>query len=314
MPNHDPQLTIVVPVYNRGRVVERTLDSLAAQSLRPLSIIIINNNSTDDTAGILERWATARRSPGLDITLASERCPGAAAARNRGLSLVATPLTMFFDSDDYMEPWLAQSVVERFNREPHVDIVGWDLLAEQADGTYRKMTFTADGTTVYRAIVHGLMSTARYAARTELFRRAGGWDPSVRVWDDMELSLRMLALDPSIDRLECRPAVITTYSSHSITADADRLKVNPAKEHALDLCEKTMQAAQCQDALKWIDYRRAILAAEYAFNGHGTESERLMKSLNHAPKWIYRLLWIKHRLYSRGTYLMAPFNRKISLL
>ncbi|MGN0223934.1 MAG: glycosyltransferase family 2 protein, partial [Muribaculaceae bacterium] len=53
------ELTIVIPVYNRATIVERTLASVAAQTLRPLSVVLVDNNSTDGTLSVLQRWAEA---------------------------------------------------------------------------------------------------------------------------------------------------------------------------------------------------------------------------------------------------------------
>ncbi|MCM1449402.1 MAG: glycosyltransferase family 2 protein [Clostridiales bacterium] len=308
-PTPQPKLSIVVPVYNRATVVERTLDSLAHQTLRPLSIILVDNNSTDNTADVLERWASARRSPLLHITVTTEQTAGAASARNRGLSIVDTPLTMFFDSDDYMEPWLAEKVVETFAQSPDIDIVGWDIIAGQENNRNKIMRFHADDKLMYRSIVHGLLSTQRYAAATHLFRDSGGWDPSVRVWDDMELSVRLLTSSPNVKKLETPPAVTTTYSAQSITADSDHEAVSPDKEHALDLCEQTLRNNSMTRLVRWVDYRRAILAAEYASAGERVQSDRLMSVIKSKPRWLFKLIWLKHRLYRRGTYMLAPFPR-----
>ena len=50
-----PTLTIVIPVYNRAKKVKATLASVAAQSYRPLSVILVDNNSTDGSPEVLER-------------------------------------------------------------------------------------------------------------------------------------------------------------------------------------------------------------------------------------------------------------------
>lgn len=47
------RLTVVVPVYNRAGRVGPTLDSLEAQTLRPLRIVLVDNDSTDDTLRVL---------------------------------------------------------------------------------------------------------------------------------------------------------------------------------------------------------------------------------------------------------------------
>ena len=41
------QLTVIIPVYNRASLVKRTLESVEQQTLRPLRVILVDNNSTD---------------------------------------------------------------------------------------------------------------------------------------------------------------------------------------------------------------------------------------------------------------------------
>ncbi|MDE7388508.1 MAG: glycosyltransferase family 2 protein, partial [Muribaculaceae bacterium] len=95
----EPKLiTVVIPVRNRARLVEATLASVAAQSMAPARIVLVDNGSTDGTEEVLRRWADKR----TDTIVVSEPIPGAAAARNRGLREVESPYVMFFDSDDIM--------------------------------------------------------------------------------------------------------------------------------------------------------------------------------------------------------------------
>ena len=51
-----PELTVVVPVYNRAKLVSRTLDSIAAQTLRPLDVILVDNASTDASKAVMHKW------------------------------------------------------------------------------------------------------------------------------------------------------------------------------------------------------------------------------------------------------------------
>ena len=59
----DSKLTIVIPVKNRAEIFERTLRSVAAQKLRPLKVVIVDNGSTDSTAETARSGATLLRQP-----------------------------------------------------------------------------------------------------------------------------------------------------------------------------------------------------------------------------------------------------------
>ena len=90
------QITIIIPVYNRAEVVKATLDSVAMQLYRPIDVILVDNNSSDNTLEVLNEWKQAVESDDFRVKVLSESNPGATAARNRGLKEVTTPYTMFF--------------------------------------------------------------------------------------------------------------------------------------------------------------------------------------------------------------------------
>ena len=87
-----PEITIIIPVHNRERIVGRTLESVRCQTFRPLAVVLVDNNSTDATPEVLRAWKEHAEGPGLEIILIDESRAGAAAARARGLREVTTPL------------------------------------------------------------------------------------------------------------------------------------------------------------------------------------------------------------------------------
>lgn len=90
----DP-VSVLVPVYNRAHLIERTLGSVCAQSYRNLEIILVDDCSTDDLEAAVARVGDKR------INLVRrERNGGVGAARNTGVAAATAELIAFFDSDD----------------------------------------------------------------------------------------------------------------------------------------------------------------------------------------------------------------------
>ena len=102
-------ITIIVPVYNRAHLVGATLDSIAAQTLRPIHLVLVDNNSQDNTLKVLLDFKKRHQSDDFKVTVLQETRRGAAAARNCGLQEATTEWVMFFDSDDIMAPDLLES-------------------------------------------------------------------------------------------------------------------------------------------------------------------------------------------------------------
>lgn len=265
------ELTIVIPVYNRESIVGRTLDSIASQTLRPLSVVLVDNGSTDATLDLLRRWQRDNNSEDFNIRVIEETRKGAAAAREAGLKLVETPLTMFFDSDDLMSPDHCERVVEGFRQMPEADIIGWDCRGVMLDGSERRLEFSARDC-VWGSLMYGVMSTQRYAARTELFRKAGGWNPLCLGWDDIELGLRMLSLSPMVRKLDGESRVVVCATEDSITGRSFTAK-SALWENALVL----MEHDRSRRIRRYVNLRRAILAGDYRHEGNPQEGERLMK-------------------------------------
>lgn len=96
----DQILTIVVSAYNVEQYLEQCLDSLVNQTDHNFNVIIVNDGSTDGTAGICERYVSERG--GLFEYVYQEN-QGLGAARNKGFSLVNTPYVCFLDSDDWQD-------------------------------------------------------------------------------------------------------------------------------------------------------------------------------------------------------------------
>lgn len=190
-----PDISIIVPVFNRSTIVTDTLDSIAAQTERPLALIIVDNNSTDDSLAVVTKWAVRHESPDFSVTVLSETTPGAPAARNKGFESVTTPYVMFFDSDDIMSPNHVKDFADTFRADPQLDIAGRDIVSIELDGT-KKIHRFADRDMMFRHAFNAILSTQRYAVKSSFLREAGSWNPGALAWNDFELGFRLLVKHP----------------------------------------------------------------------------------------------------------------------
>lgn len=242
-------ITVVVPVFNREKIVVRLLESISKQSLKEFKLILVDNNSSDGTAKVLKEWASEAS---MDVQVLSCSTPGAAAARQCGLDEVDTPWILFFDSDDVMLPMHMSRVIEGIKDNPSADILGWDVTFDRQ----RKRPFYTKSLQ-YRSLFNGSMATQRYCARTELFRRAGGWNVNTKVWDDIELGARLLAQNPKIVKLAGSPTVEVFSSEDSITnieTSGDICYI----DYTLNCISKTLG----EKGKKWTDAKKMAIVAK----------------------------------------------------
>ena len=94
------KVSVIIPVYNVERYLERCLDSvIAASQGLEVEIIAVNDGSPDNSAAILERYLRSH-----SIIVVSQENGGLGSARNTGVRVATGDYVMFVDSDDYIPP------------------------------------------------------------------------------------------------------------------------------------------------------------------------------------------------------------------
>lgn len=107
------KLSIVIPVYNVEKYIEKCLLSCIKQdiSCNDYEIIVVNDGSLDKSLEIAKRIAKTEK----NITIVSQRNGGLSAARNRGMSLAKGEYIWFVDSDDWIEDNCLKQLVQLFD-------------------------------------------------------------------------------------------------------------------------------------------------------------------------------------------------------
>ena len=95
-----PLVSVIVPVYKVEPYLERCLDSLVAQTLKEIEIIVIDDGSPDRCGEICDAYAAKD----ARFRVVHQENRGLSAARNAGIELARADYLMFVDSDDWVEP------------------------------------------------------------------------------------------------------------------------------------------------------------------------------------------------------------------
>lgn len=314
----DEAVSVVIPVRNREDLIGRCLDSVLAQTWRPLEVIVVDNGSTDSTVGRIREWADAHSSDDFKLTLLHEPQPGAARARQRGFEAVTSYKVIFFDSDDEMLPRLIEQRMEEFASHPEADMVYGRSYYRREDGSESKAKYPR-GDLFRDHIYHGLLCTPSYLVRKSFFQKCGGWNTGLRVWDDWELGLRMLLANPKVivtdnvqTRINCQTESITGTNFHSKAGEWERAiaACEDAVKNSFKDMEGKGKSVDRQRLLSMLNYRRAILAAHYRREGHPELAATLLDAALSSPllnafsrRWL-RLLYHYTALGGRGAYLL----------
>ena len=93
------KVSVIVPVYNVEKYLERCLDSLVSQTLEDIEIICINDGSTDKSLEILYKYAEKDER----IIVINQKNQGMSYSRNKGIEVATGKYIGFVDSDDYID-------------------------------------------------------------------------------------------------------------------------------------------------------------------------------------------------------------------
>ena len=121
MPNYQPKVSVVIPVYNTADYLRETLNSICDQTLKELEIILLNDGSTDDSMSIIEDFA-ARDSR---IQYHVQPNQGLSVARNQAIRYSTGKYIYFMDSDDILD-WTALQKCYLTCEEDNLDFVFFD--------------------------------------------------------------------------------------------------------------------------------------------------------------------------------------------
>ncbi|MGC1677731.1 MAG: glycosyltransferase family A protein [Candidatus Binataceae bacterium] len=186
-----PEVSVVIPTYNRRTMVREAILSVLAQRGAHFELIVIDDGSTDGTAGDL-----ARLGEECGGVLRIERIEnrGAAAARNHGVALAQAPLIAFLDSDDLWMPSKLERQLEFMRAHSACDISQcqerWIRGGRRVNPGLRHQK--RGGDIFLDSLRTCLISASAVMIRTELFRELGGFDQTMRACEDYDLWLRIL--------------------------------------------------------------------------------------------------------------------------
>ena len=140
-----PRVSIIVPVYNAEKYIERCVNSLRNQSLEDIEIILVDDSSTDLSYEICKRMAEED----FRIKVIHKENEGAGRARNKALEIAGGEYIGFMDSDDFAETDMFKTLYEKAE-EYNSDLVMSGVIFvdgnmfSQEGGCVRKTYFNED--------------------------------------------------------------------------------------------------------------------------------------------------------------------------
>lgn len=287
--------SIIIPTYNRAELVKRTLNSVLRQEYRPIQLILVDNNSSDQTLESLQQFKRDNETNDFIIEVTTECRGGATCARNTGAKLAKGEWILFFDSDDVMLPNLISSYANAIKNAPEdTKLIYTKAKNIQLNGSAITLPFRK-GDLVVNQILHCVLSTQRYTIRHDAYNTLGGWDESISRWIDWELGIRVaLRYAGQAIPLDVEP-LIYIYSQEDSITGTSFAKQHSTLERALDIVEKDIRNSNHPNKdhlVLYVEYRRIVLAAQYQREGYTELAQKLYQDTYNHCKNNIRLRFI----------------------
>ena len=183
-------VSVVIPVYNGAAFLEETIESALAQTFAAKEIVVVDDGSTDQSAGLARRFE-----PHVSVVCTPNR--GVAAARNTGAALCTGAVLAFLDADDVWFPRKLEVQVGHLVDDAHglvhcaiveIDATGQSL-RERLDGKAGQVL--RDLVLFEEPVILGGGSGAIFDAA--LFHAVGGYDERLSTSADWDLFIRVAA-------------------------------------------------------------------------------------------------------------------------
>ncbi len=185
-PKSQPDISVIIPAFNRAHTLPKALDSVLSQTLKPREIIVVDDGSTDETNAVLANY------PGLCIISQDNR--GVSAARNMGIKKAGGEWLAFLDSDD---EWLKEKLEKQWDTICiddklicHTEEI-WIRNGQRVNPMKKHKKF---GGMIYeRCLPLCVISPSSVMIHRSVFKDVGVFDESLEVCEDYDLWLRICA-------------------------------------------------------------------------------------------------------------------------
>jgi glycosyltransferase involved in cell wall biosynthesis len=206
--------SVIIPTYNRAALLDETLASAAAQTYRPLEIIVVDDGSTDDTLEVVNHWRMQVEDEAyVELRYFRQENSGVGSARNRGLIESRGEFIQFLDSDDLLNRRKLSLQIACLRRYPQSGMAFSDSIRINDPAQWGSLAL-GQATLVESAgfYCNSFMLPMLGVCRREVCYEAGPWSEDMSLGEDEEYSLRLLL---ATERLVYMPGNLCAYRQHA---------------------------------------------------------------------------------------------------
>lgn len=314
----EPIISVLIPVYNVEKYLERCLDSICNQTMKEIEIIIVDDGSTDRSGEIIKEYANHNK----NIIHIHQKNGGESSARNAAIPLAKGKYISFVDSDD----WIAENMLETLYKhaeKENADIVMCNIIravnSEQLDPTkpIKEYTMKANPENISE-ICYQLLYEENGASlcnklyRATFMKQFNGGFGDVQIGTDLTFNLKLLMYMPKISVIDQNLYyyfVNTTSVTHKYAQDQMKQFANIMAEVTV-LADANGISENIKKFLPLIAFRgfTIVLYNSYKYNNGILFLRSKIKEMM-SDEMYYK--WIKQGVTSQSTSLIKDRYNKI---
>lgn len=330
-------VSVIVPVYNVKKYLQKCVDSIINQDYRNIELILVDDGSTDGSGELCDLYASRDKR----IVVLHKANFGSSAARNSGIKAAAGDYILFVDGDDYISPNLISAVVKKAT-ESNADIVMFDAeFVDENGGNIEYLNafsdkFASDFSDTRQALI-GLPALWNKLYKKALFTDNKITIPEgIAIGEDLAANIKLISTSSKTAYVD-KPFYYYVKHSDSVmsVAQSDRHKVLRnrdiigAYENAVEYLKKIGKYREYTAELEYIAVYHILFTATMRVNEcdptNKLQAELVNYTLKKYPHFeknrYYKCLlsrkdkisvwFLKHRLF-RTLHFVLRLNRKLT--
>lgn len=260
-----PFFSIIIPLYNKEKAIEKTLKSVFHQSFTDYEVLVINDGSTDKSEEKVKRFSDER------LRLISTENKGVSQARNLGIGEAKGRLIAFLDADDYWFPNHLQSLLQLYQNFPEAGLLATNYQFYYSDKKIIQPVFDDIPTEKWSGIItdffHSSMKyriawTSAVAVPKKVLDEIGNFDENITLGagEDTDLWIRIALKYPV--------AFDNEVSAYYQMESENRISLSKTLERKFSTLDKYLNEEQSNTSLKkYLDLYRAEFALKHKLAG-----------------------------------------------
>lgn len=285
-------LSVIVPTYNRAKLLRSSIESVLECRHRPLEVIVVDDGSKDDTKKVVPDLEALSHASSASFVFVEQPNSGAATARNTGLKHASGDLVQWVDADDTTIPKGVDQLTSVLCEDEECDVAYGLVQRIDSEGRVGELMGKAPSHTE-RDYFDYLWHTMGAVYRRAALEKVGAWNPKLTLPDDWEFSCRVRIAGLRYKFMEVVAGNYVKYESGTLTIRGfDEAKCLNMIEAVISVRDALSKAGKLSPYLRQRCYNRALVHAVELSAHRSTLASEAYKSCQHigSPNVLLRFL------------------------